>query len=56
MTPSCAIAMGSASELDYDLLLARALKLFTTVDYTDLAQTGPRNQTSAPRTLAEGDR
>jgi four helix bundle protein len=34
----CSIAMGSASELDYHLLLARDLKLLDTNDYTDLAE------------------
>jgi len=34
----CSIAMGSASELDYHLLLARDLKLINAQDYTDLAQ------------------
>jgi four helix bundle protein len=34
----CSIAMGSASELDYHLLLARDLKLLNTTDYTELAQ------------------
>jgi four helix bundle protein len=34
----CAIAMGSASELDYHLLLARELKLVNSKDYADLAQ------------------
>jgi four helix bundle protein len=33
----CAIAMGSASELEYHLLLARDLQLLTAVDYTRLA-------------------
>jgi four helix bundle protein len=34
----CSIAMGSASELDYHLLLARDLKLLEARDYTDLAE------------------
>lgn len=34
----CSIAMGSASELDYHLLLARDLQLINAEDYTDLAQ------------------
>ncbi len=34
----CSIAMGSASELDYHLLLANDLKLISARDYTDLAQ------------------
>jgi four helix bundle protein len=34
----CSIAMGSASELDYHLLLASDLKLINGKDYTDLAQ------------------
>jgi four helix bundle protein len=34
----CSIAMGSASELEYHLLLARDLKLLNAADYTDLAQ------------------
>ncbi|MBI1875623.1 MAG: four helix bundle protein [Acidobacteria bacterium] len=34
----CSIAMGSASELDYHLLLARDLKLLNTTDYTEVAQ------------------
>ncbi len=33
----CSIAMGSASELDYHLLLARDLKLLKSEDYEDLA-------------------
>lgn len=33
----CSIAMGSASELEYHLLLARDLKLFQPGDYEDLA-------------------
>jgi four helix bundle protein len=34
----CSIAMGSASELEYHLLLARDLKLITGEDYQQLAQ------------------
>ena len=34
----CSIAMGSASELDYHLLLASDLKLINSTDYTDLLQ------------------
>jgi four helix bundle protein len=34
----CSIAMGSASELDYHLLLARDLKLLDAKAYTDLAE------------------
>ena len=34
----CSIAMGSASELDYHLLLARDLKLLNATDYADLAR------------------
>ena len=34
----CSIAMGSASELDYHLLLARDLTLLNATDYADLAQ------------------
>ena len=34
----CSIAMGSASELDYHLLLARDLKLINATDYTAVAQ------------------
>jgi four helix bundle protein len=34
----CSIAMGSASELDYHLLLARDLVLLNATDYTELAQ------------------
>ena len=34
----CSIAMGSASELDYHLLLARDLKLLKLADYTELAR------------------
>jgi four helix bundle protein len=34
----CSIAMGSASELDYHLLLARDLKLLNMPDYAALAQ------------------
>jgi four helix bundle protein len=33
----CSIAMGSASELEYHLLLARDLNLLNAVDYTALA-------------------
>lgn len=33
----CSIAMGSASELEYHLLLARDLKLIPAKDYEDLA-------------------
>ena len=33
----CAVAMGSASELEYHLLLARDLQLLNAVDYTMLA-------------------
>ncbi len=34
----CSIAMGSASELEYHLLLARDLKLIKPKDYEELAQ------------------
>ena len=34
----CSIALGSASELDYRLLLARDLKLINPKDYGELAQ------------------
>jgi four helix bundle protein len=34
----CSIAMGSASELEYHLLLARDLKLIDSNDHTDLSQ------------------
>lgn len=34
----CSIAMGSASELEYHLLLARDLQLINAKDYSDLAQ------------------
>ena len=34
----CSIAMGSASELEYHLLLARDLKLLKPKDYQELAQ------------------
>src|SRR5947208_15094264 len=33
----CAIAMGSASELEYHLLLARDLQLITPTDHSDMA-------------------
>jgi len=33
----CSIAMGSASELEYHLLLARDLKLIKAIDYEELA-------------------
>ena len=33
----CSIAMGSASELDYHLLLARDLRLLNGADYSELA-------------------
>ena len=34
----CSIAMGSASELEYHLLLARDLKLINAEDHTELSQ------------------
>jgi len=34
----CSIAMGSASELDYHLLLAKDLKLLNVTDYAELAR------------------
>jgi four helix bundle protein len=34
----CSIAMGSASELEYHLLLARDLKLLEVTDYDDVTQ------------------
>jgi four helix bundle protein len=34
----CSIAMGSASELDYHLLLARDLKFLSSEDHTELAE------------------
>src|ERR1700746_1227871 len=34
----CSMAMGSASELEYHLLLAKDLKLIKPVDYQELAQ------------------
>jgi four helix bundle protein len=34
----CSLAMGSASELEYHLLLARDLKLIKPKDYEELAQ------------------
>jgi len=34
----CSIAMGSASELEYHLLLAKDLKLIQSTDYEELAQ------------------
>jgi len=34
----CSIAMGSASELEYHLLLARDLKMIRPEDYEDLTQ------------------
>src|SRR5215831_18664939 len=34
----CSIAMGSASELEYDLLLAKDLKLVNLKDHTELLQ------------------
>lgn len=37
-TRFCSIAMGSASELEYHLLLARDLKLIQPQDYEDLIQ------------------
>jgi four helix bundle protein len=45
----CSIAMGSASELDYHLLLANDLKLISATDYTDLAQ-----RTSAVKRMLTG--
>jgi four helix bundle protein len=45
----CSIAMGSASQLDYHLLLASDLKLITATDYTNLAQ-----QTSEVKRMLAG--
>ena len=45
----CSIAMGSASELDYHLLLASDLKLINATDYTDLAR-----QTSEVKRMLTG--
>ena len=45
----CSSAMGSASELDYHLLLASDLKLIHATDYTDLAQ-----QTSEVKRMPTG--
>jgi len=38
LAPFCAIAMGSASELDYHVLLAKDLKLLNATDYAPLAR------------------
>ncbi|MGH9625476.1 MAG: four helix bundle protein, partial [Bryobacteraceae bacterium] len=38
MARFCSIAMGSASEVDYHLLLARDLNLFQVGDYQELAR------------------
>ena len=45
----CSIAMGSASELDYHLLLAKDLKLIRASDYVDLAR-----QTTEVRRMLTG--
>jgi four helix bundle protein len=45
----CSISMGSASELDYHLLLASDLKLIDASDYTELAQ-----QTSEVKRMLTG--
>ena len=45
----CSIAMGSASELDYHLLLASDLKLINGKDYTELAR-----QTSQVKRMLTG--
>ena len=45
----CAIGMGSASELDYHLLLAKDLKLVQAKQYQDLAQ-----QTSEVKRMLTG--
>lgn len=45
----CSIAMGSASELDYHLLLAKDLKLIRANDYIDLAR-----QTTEVRRMLTG--
>src|SRR5690242_11376878 len=45
----CAIGMGSASELDYHLLLAKDLKLIQTKQYQDLAR-----QTSEVKRMLTG--
>jgi four helix bundle protein len=45
----CSIAMGSASELDYHLLLARDLKLLNAADYSELAE-----QTSEVKRMLTG--
>ncbi len=49
----CSIAMGSASELDYRLLLARDLKLIKSKDYAELDQ---RSETYARRAPGEAER
>ena len=45
----CSIAMGSASELEYHLLLARDLKLIQPKDYDALDQRGHRIETHVER-------
>ena len=45
----CSIAMGSASELEYHLLLARDLNLLNAADYTALA-----NQTTEVKRMLTG--
>jgi four helix bundle protein len=45
----CSMAMGSASELEYHLLLARDLKLIQPKDYDALDQRGHRIETHVER-------
>ena len=52
----CAIAMGSASELEYHLLLARDLKLLNVTDYAELARQNDRSKTDAHRPDSKADR
>jgi len=51
----CTIARGSASELEYQLLLARDLNLIPSSVYEELAQRNHRNQTNAHSVGAEAE-
>jgi four helix bundle protein len=53
---SCSIAMGSASELEYHLLLARDLKLLKATDYTELAHHTTEVKRMLTRLISEAER
>ena len=55
-TMLCSIAMGSASELEYHLLLARDLKLLKVTDYVELARQNDGSKTDAHRPAPKADR